>query len=53
MLFDNATIITVDGERRIYKHGALVFEDDRISAIGTYQLISCTKNKKLSMLNNG
>jgi len=34
MLFDNTIIITVDHERRIFKKGALVVENDRITAIG-------------------
>ncbi len=34
MLYDNAMIITVDEERRIFKKGALVVNDGRIIAIG-------------------
>lgn len=34
MLFDNAIIITVDQDRRIFKNGALVVKDDQIAAIG-------------------
>jgi cytosine/adenosine deaminase-related metal-dependent hydrolase len=34
MLYDNAMIITVDEERRIFEKGALVVKDDRIIAIG-------------------